>query len=89
MDYTLTPSNNLEPGQYNFELLQEIYGVISETSAAVGIDADITVQEDSTLVEILDEFKQAIKRIENATSPDGNHWEDLGNGFQVVAAWYR
>lgn len=88
MDYTQFPGGNLEPGQHNYYLLQELYGTVVKSTATNGLRRRASrkvaaVEEDSTIPDIVME-KYKIAAQTAATSVGRTDSIDLGDGYAIV-----
>lgn len=86
MDYTMRPRNNLEPGQYNYDLLQELYGTVGGTTNGGRLrrrNLDKVPEGDNNTIpdHVKEKYKTTVQAIEsNGGSADHI---DLGDGYAI------
>ena len=86
MDYTMRPRNNLEPGQYNCDLLQELYGTVGGTNNGGRLrrrNLDELPEGDNK--DIPDHVKEKYKTTVQAIERNGGSADhiDLGDGYAI------
>jgi hypothetical protein len=89
MDYTTRPRSNLDPGEFNFNLLASIYGTTSEPSDQDSQPDDQSpprrageVVDGQAVPDLITEqYYKAVKQLESMVCRDC--LIDLGDGYQV------
>jgi hypothetical protein len=86
MDYTQFPGGNLEPGQYNYDLLQKLYGTIGENTTGLGRRASLdeaAVEDDIAIPDtVMEKYKIAAQTAATTVGLTDN--VDLGDGYTIV-----
>jgi hypothetical protein len=88
MDYTQSPRSNLEPGQHNYDLLQELYGTAEGNTTTGGLRGRANLEEDALDEDsdipniVMEKYKIAAQTA--ATSVGHTDYIDLGDGYAIV-----
>jgi hypothetical protein len=87
MDYTQFPRGNLEPGQYNYDLLQELYGTVGGSTSSGGLRrlANLNaaaLEEDGVIPDkVIEKYNIAAQTA--AATVGHTDYVDLGDGFTI------
>lgn len=87
MDYTQFPKGNLEPGQYNYDLLQELYGTVGGSTTSGGLrrranQDEAALEEDGVIPDsVIEKFKIAAQTA--AAKAGHTDHVDLGEGYTI------
>jgi hypothetical protein len=90
MDYAQFPRGNLEPGQYNYDLLRDLYGTVDPSSAGGGLRRRAEILPRPPLEEgenvIPDSVMEKYKNVaQTFATTVGNQAEyvELGDGYAI------
>jgi hypothetical protein len=85
MDYTSRPQNNLEPGQYNYNLLYDLYGPVNGTGKVNGTEnSKFNIFGSGTLGDNLQATKDALTGTVGGSGSGGSN-SSGGSGRMLVA----
>jgi hypothetical protein len=87
LDYTIRPERNLNPGVYNYDLLQQLYGtVITRTRRNLKEKGKkISNSHRELSEEMKDLHFQTVKHMEGSACAESVCFVDLGNGMHMEA----
>lgn len=91
MDYAQFPCSNLEPGQYNYDLLRELYGTVDGSTTASGglrrrtellLTSSLEEGENDIPDSVMGKYKNAAQTV--ATTVGQTEYVELGDGYAVA-----
>jgi hypothetical protein len=91
MDYAQFPRSNLEPGQYNYDLLRELYGTVNGSTTASGglrrrreLLLRLPLKEGENVIpdSVMEKYKNAAQT--DATTVGQTEYVELGDGYAVA-----
>lgn len=90
MDYAQFPRGNLEPGQYNYDLLRELYGTVDGSTASGGLRrrAELLLRpplekgENIIPDSVMEKYKNAAQTV--ASTVGQTEYVELGDGYAIA-----